>query len=280
MTQRAVRQYLESLSRAGVTHLPTPTQTRSLPANPVPDPIPQSTVVSKPPASPMATRQTAPEPPQAMPTVPPSPTPPASQQLAVPVLSEGASTSEKQQALDVVRQQVVACQRCDELASTRQQTVFGVGNPDARIMFIGEAPGADEDRQGEPFVGKAGQTLNRIIAACKITREEIYICNILRCRPPGNRNPSPQEAANCREYLDAQISTVQPEYIVCWGSVAAKNLLNSTQSIGKMRGQFYTYGNAKVLCTYHPSYLDRNPSAKKFTWADMKFLFADMGVEL
>ena len=170
--------------------------------------------------------------------------------------------------------------KCQELAGSRRQTVFGVGNPNADIMFIGEAPGADEDRFGEPFVGKAGQLLNKIIEACKLRREDIYICNILRCRPPGNRNPSPVEAANCREFLDGQIAAVQPRYIVCWGSVAAHNLLNETTSVGRMRGTFYSYGNAKVACTYHPSYLLRNPSAKKMVWEDMKFVFADMGIDL
>jgi uracil-DNA glycosylase len=175
---------------------------------------------------------------------------------------------------------VADCTRCGELAATRKQTVFGVGDPQAKIMFVGEAPGADEDRLGEPFVGRAGQLLDRIIAACKLKREEVYICNILKCRPPGNRNPTDEEAANCREYLDGQIRLVHPEYIVCWGSVAAKNLLNRTESIGKMRGRFFVHGDAKVLCTYHPSYLLRNPSAKKDVWDDMQLLFRDMGVEL
>jgi len=175
---------------------------------------------------------------------------------------------------------VAGCTRCAELAASRKQTVFGVGDPQAKIMFIGEAPGADEDRLGEPFVGRAGQLLDRIIVACKLKREAVYICNILKCRPPGNRNPTDDEAANCREYLDGQIRLVAPEYIVCWGSVAAKNLLNRTDAIGKMRGRFYLHGDAKVLCTYHPSYLLRNPSAKKDVWDDMKFLFRDMGVEL
>ena len=188
------------------------------------------------------------------------------------------SADTRQQRLTALAARVAQCVRCQELASTRKQTVFGVGNPEAKVMFIGEAPGADEDAQGEPFVGKAGQLLNKIIGACGWKREELYICNILRCRPPGNRTPLPQEAANCREYLDGQIETVQPEYIVCWGSVAAQNLLGVTDSIGKMRGRFYRHGQAKVLCTYHPSYLLRNPEAKKPVWDDMKFLLADMGI--
>ena len=190
------------------------------------------------------------------------------------------AVADQQTALENLALQVAQCRRCQELAETRTQTVFGVGDPDADIMFIGEAPGADEDKQGEPFVGRAGQLMNKIIEACHLRREEIYICNILRCRPPGNRNPLPQEAENCREFLDAQIEIVNPGYIVCWGSVAAKNLLGTDTPIGKMRGQFYEYAGAKVLCTYHPSYLLRNPSAKKFVWDDMKQLFAEMGIEL
>ena len=182
--------------------------------------------------------------------------------------------------LGVLAERVAACVKCHELASTRKQTVFGVGNPEAKIMFIGEAPGADEDAQGEPFVGRAGQLMNDIIKACRMKREDIYICNVLRCRPPGNRLPAPEEAGNCREYLDGQIALVNPEYIVCWGSTAAKNLLASEETIGKLRGRFFEYGRAKVLCTYHPSYLLRNPAAKKDVWEDMKLLFLDMGVDL
>ena len=187
---------------------------------------------------------------------------------------------ERVSQLAVLAERVAACVRCQELASTRKQTVFGVGDPAAKIMFIGEAPGADEDAQGEPFVGRAGQLLNDIINACRMKREDIYICNVLRCRPPGNRLPSPEEAGNCREYLDGQIALVNPEYIVCWGTTAAKNLLASESTIGKLRGQFFQYGRAKVLCTYHPSYLLRNPAAKKDVWEDMKLLFRDMGVDL
>ncbi len=191
-----------------------------------------------------------------------------------------APLDERIAGLTKAAQQVAACTRCQELADTRTQTVFGVGNPEADIMYIGEAPGADEDRQGEPFVGRAGQLLDKITEACKLTREEIYICNILRCRPPGNRNPTPQEAENCREYLDAQIELVDPRYIVCWGSVAAHNLLGTKAAIGKMRGKFFDYKGIKVLCTYHPSYLLRSPGAKKDVWADMKIFRADMGVNL
>jgi len=189
---------------------------------------------------------------------------------------QGRAAREK--ALQLLDTCVKGCTRCHELATTRTQTVFGVGNPEAKVMFIGEAPGADEDAQGEPFVGRAGQLLNKIIAACGWQREDLYICNILRCRPPGNRNPLPQEAANCREYLDGQIEIVDPDYIVCWGTCAAQNLLGETDTIGKMRRKWYQHGRAKVLCTYHPSYLLRNPEAKKPVWEDMQLLMAEMGV--
>jgi DNA polymerase len=188
--------------------------------------------------------------------------------------------AEREAELKRLATRVAACTKCQELAATRTQTVFGVGNPEAKIMFIGEAPGADEDRQGEPFVGRAGRLLNDIIAACRLKREDVYICNILRCRPPENRTPTSEEAANCREFLDGQIAIVDPEYIVCWGSVAAQNLLDTKLSTGKLRGRFHTHGGAKVLCTYHPAYLLRNPDAKKEVWNDMKFLLREMGIDL
>jgi len=142
---------------------------------------------------------------------------------------------------------------------------------------LGEAPGADEDRLGEPFVGRAGQLLNKILEACRLRREDVYILNILKCRPPGNRNPAPDEAANCRRYLDRQLELIGPEFICCLGAVAAQNLLGTTESIGRMRGRVLNYREAKVVCTYHPAYLLRNPAAKKDAWDDMKFLMREMG---
>jgi DNA polymerase len=179
--------------------------------------------------------------------------------------------------LDILQQEVAGCTLCGELALTRTQTVFGVGNPQARLCFLGEAPGADEDRLGEPFVGRAGQLLNRILAACHLRREDVYILNILKCRPPGNRNPLPGEAANCRRYLDRQLELIGPEFICCLGAVAAQNLLGTTESIGRMRGRVLNYRGVKVVCTYHPAYLLRNPAAKKDAWDDFKFLMAQMG---
>jgi uracil-DNA glycosylase len=180
-------------------------------------------------------------------------------------------------ALAAVAREVAACTRCAELARTRTQTVFGVGNPCARLVFCGEAPGADEDRQGEPFVGRAGQLLNDIIAkGMKMRREDVYILNILRCRPPGNRTPLPVEAAACREYLDRQLAVIQPEFICCLGAVAAQNLLGTDATIGRLRAQVHDYHGIKVVCTYHPAYVLRNPQAKRPVWDDIQMLLAEM----
>ena len=183
-------------------------------------------------------------------------------------------------SLDVIQQEVASCTRCPELASTRTQTVFGVGNPNARLCFLGEAPGADEDRLGEPFVGRGGQLLNKIIEACHIKREDVYILNMIKCRPPANRNPLPTELSNCRGYLERQLDLIRPEFICCLGAVAAQNLLGTTVSIGKLRGKIHHFRGIKVICTYHPAFLLRSPSFKKETWEDMKLLFREMGVEL
>jgi len=277
--RRAARQHLESLRSAGITHLPHARLSDAAEPH-APQPPAAQTSPASAPAVPAAPAKSAPPEPHATSLFPePAPVPRESAPLTPPP-SAPLSRDERVRQLKVLSERVAACTRCQELADSRTQTVFGVGNPEARILFVGEAPGADEDRQGEPFVGRAGQLLNQIIDASRLKREEIYICNILRCRPPRNRTPAPEEAANCREYLDAQIAIVDPEYIVCWGAVAAQNLLGTKLSTGKLRGEFQKYGRAKVLCTYHPAYLLRNPDAKKYVWQDMKFLMRDMGVEL
>jgi len=186
---------------------------------------------------------------------------------------------DRRQALKLLAQEVSGCRKCSELISTRTQTVFGDGGPGVELCFIGEAPGADEDAQGLPFVGAAGQLLNKIIAACGFQRSAVYICNIIKCRPPGNRTPLPNEAANCRGFLDSQLELVKPKFICALGSCAAQNLLNSTLALGKLRGKFHDYKGIPVLCTYHPAYLlpHRNPDKKKDVWEDMKKLLARMG---
>lgn len=182
--------------------------------------------------------------------------------------------------LELLSQEVAGCTLCQELAETRTQTVFGVGNPKADLVFLGEAPGADEDRTGVPFVGRAGQLLTKIIEACTLSRDDVYILNVLKCRPPGNRNPLPHESANCKRYLRRQLDLIEPKYICCLGAVAAQNLLETGETIGRLRGRVHEYRGIKVVCTYHPAYLLRNPAAKKDTWDDMKMLMRQLGVEL
>jgi DNA polymerase len=186
---------------------------------------------------------------------------------------------ERRQALRVLAEEVAGCTRCPGLASTRTQTVFGVGEPGVELCFVGEAPGADEDAQGEPFVGAAGQLLNRIIAACHLKREEVYICNTLKCRPPGNRTPQPDEIAHCKGYLERQLELVRPRFICALGRPAAQTLLNTGASLGQLRGRFHDYRGIPVMVTYHPAYLlpHRHPEMKKDVWADMKTLMARMG---
>jgi DNA polymerase len=255
---RCLSERLESLQHAGVTHLSKARPKKAAAAV-------SAAVV----AASAETKIIA---------APPQPSPPASP--TAPAVAQTVPPAERMPKLEIIRREVAACTRCAELAATRTQTVFGVGNINARLMFIGEAPGADEDRLGEPFVGKAGQLLTKIIEACRLTREEVYIANILKCRPPGNRNPEPDEVQNCRGYLDRQLAIIRPEFICCLGSVAAKSLLNTEATIGRMRGRFYLYEGIPVLCTYHPAYLLRNPSAKRDVWEDMKLLMARMGVTL
>jgi DNA polymerase len=187
----------------------------------------------------------------------------------------------RRQELALLAQTITGCQRCPELFSTRTQTVFGVGPVEPDICFVGEAPGADEDKQGEPFVGRAGQLLNKIIEnALGYRREEVYICNTIKCRPPNNRTPSPTERSNCRDYFDRQIELVKPKYIVCLGATAAQNVLGTSLGIGKLRGQVHDYKGIPVVCTYHPSAILREEPAKVLRtacWQDMKLLLSTMG---
>ena len=237
---RAVRQRLESLAAAGVTDLPRKKRSSSPPSEPVARPRPIATVDSPLPAA------------------------------------DGS----REQALDVIRQEVAVCRRCESLACARRNTVFGSGLATARLCFFGEAPGADEDATGLPFVGRAGQLLTKIIEACRLSRDEVYILNVLKCRPPDNRQPLPDEVANCRDYYERQFRAIAPEFICCLGTTAAQSLLQTAEPIGRLRGRWFAHGSAQVICTYHPSYLLRNPGAKRHVWDDMKLLMARMGVEL
>ncbi|MFA5158907.1 MAG: uracil-DNA glycosylase [Candidatus Omnitrophota bacterium] len=169
-----------------------------------------------------------------------------------------------------LRDKVLKCKLCSELARTRHKVVFGAGNLRAKLVFVGEAPGADEDQQGLPFVGRAGQLLTKIIEAMEMTRDQVFICNVLKCRPPHNRPPAPGEVVNCRPYLKRQLEIIKPKVIVALGNHAVKALLQTDRGISQLRGSFQEYEGIPVMCTYHPAYLLRSPGEKRKVWEDMK----------
>jgi uracil-DNA glycosylase family 4 len=176
------------------------------------------------------------------------------------------------EALAAVRADIGDCTRCKLHAQGRTQIVFGVGNADAELMFVGEAPGADEDIQGFPFVGRAGQLLTKIIEAIDLKREDVYIANVIKCRPPGNRNPDPDEVATCEPFLFQQIDIIKPKVIVALGKFGAQTLLRTLDPISRLRGRVYEFRGAKLVPTFHPAYLLRNPSSKREVWEDMKLV--------
>ena len=182
-------------------------------------------------------------------------------------------------SLDDLKKPVLRCKRCP-LEKTRTNVVFGEGNPKASLMFVGEAPGADEDEQGRPFVGRAGQLLTKIIEAMGLKREDVYIANILKCRPPENRNPLPAEIAYCSPYLIRQVELIKPKVICALGKFSAQTLLATETPISKLRGNFYDYHGTKLMPTYHPAYLLRNPGEKKTVWEDMKKIAKEMGIKI
>lgn len=174
-------------------------------------------------------------------------------------------------SLDAIRTDIgVDCRRCKLCTLGRSQIVFGVGNPKARLMFVGEAPGEEEDKRGEPFVGRAGQLLTKIIEAIGLTRDQVYIANVIKCRPPGNRNPEGDEVEQCEPFLFRQIDAIQPRVIVSLGKFAAQSLLKTMDPITRLRGRRFDYRGAALIPTFHPAYLLRNPSAKREVWEDMK----------
>jgi DNA polymerase len=302
---RAVRQVLESLQRAGVEQLPRgqelpwPAETSSSrpmasasvaessatsvaavaadPGRTRPAPAPEIAAVAD--TSAITTPTRIPPTPASRPQEPPMPPKRTKSDSKLPVPAK-LSVAAKKERLAALCNEVAGCTRCPVLVSNRTQTVFGVGNPNTRLVFFGEAPGADEDRLGEPFVGRAGQLLDKIIEACTLKRRDVYILNTVKCRPPGNRNPEPEEVENCRPYHEQQLEIIRPEFICCLGSVAARALLNTKQPLGQLRGQLHPWRWAKVLVTYHPAYLLRNPPAKRDVWEDMKFLMKHLGIEL
>jgi DNA polymerase len=300
---RSIRQHLESLGRAGLDRIPgdpalevigvhMPSRSRSNAPRELVRPAREAEVTPK--------RLTPPD--DLPPAAPPEPVPPASQKPAPrtprhPKTAQPVSTAslfgasgfetplvppeERLAILDSLATEVASCQKCPHLAAARHKTVFGTGSPTTRLMFIGEAPGADEDRTGFPFVGRAGQLLTDMITkGMGLTREQVYIANILKCRPPENRQPTFEESGNCIGYLERQIATIRPEFLCCLGLTAASRLLDTSLSMGLLRGKWHRYRGILTLVTYHPSYLLRQPSAKKDAWADLQLLMREMGLKI
>ena len=186
-----------------------------------------------------------------------------------PVLSGTEASNGQSEGLEKIRTELLDCGRC-ALGAARTNLVFGVGNPQARVMFVGEAPGRDEDLKGEPFVGEAGQLLTKIIQAMGFARDDVYICNVLKCRPPNNRNPQPDEIEQCEPFLLRQVRAVGPEVIVCLGTFATHTLLKTKEPISKLRGQFHDYHGIPLMPTFHPAFLLRNPGMKREVWSDVQ----------
>src|SRR5215510_4828038 len=177
--------------------------------------------------------------------------------------------------LDSIRAEIGDCQRC-KLAPKRTNIVFGSGNPVAELVFVGEAPGFDEDQQGLPFVGRAGQLLTKIIESINLKREDVYICNVLKCRPPENRNPEPDEVAACNPFLKHQLATIRPKIVCCLGTFAAQTVLQTAAPISRLRGKFFDMDGMRIIATFHPAYLLRSPEKKREVWEDMKQIRAEL----
>jgi uracil-DNA glycosylase family 4 len=190
--------------------------------------------------------------------------------------SWGHKQASSPETLEAIRTDLGECRRC-RLSESRKHIVFGAGDPHARLVFVGEGPGYDEDQKGEPFIGAAGQLLTKIIEAIKYTRDQVYICNIIKCRPPGNRNPLPDEIEACLPFLKRQLTVIKPDVICALGTFAAQALLDTTLPISKLKGRFHDYNGIRVLPTYHPAYLLRNPGKKRDVWEDMKKLMRALG---
>jgi uracil-DNA glycosylase len=207
------------------------------------------------------------------------PIPPRKPISAPPSVSAAVPPSDRAAALSVIREEIGDCTRC-ALHTGRNKIVFGDGDPNARLMFVGEGPGADEDAQGLPFVGKAGQLLNNMIGAMGLKREEVYIANVVKCRPPGNRTPEPDEANTCSPFLFRQIDVIRPEVIVALGATAATYLLGQRQPLAGLRGRVHSWRGSKLIVTYHPAFLLRDPRQKKEAWADLQIAMRELGIKL
>lgn len=196
---------------------------------------------------------------------------------AQPPVSAAVAASDRAAALNIIREEIGDCTRC-ALHTGRNKIVFADGDPNARLMFVGEGPGADEDAQGLPFVGRAGQLLNNMIAAMGLKREEVYICNVVKCRPPGNRTPEPDEANTCSPFLFKQIDVVRPQVIVALGATAATYLLGHRQPLAGLRGRVHAFRGTQLIVTYHPAFLLRDPRQKKEAWADLQIAMKELGL--
>lgn len=198
-------------------------------------------------------------------------------QTPKPRVRVSASDTPNQSQLDQIAASITNCTLC-KLCRNRTQVVFGVGNPNAELVFVGEAPGFDEDQQGIPFVGKAGQLLTKMIAAMGLPRDEVYICNVVKCRPPGNRNPELDEIALCEPFLFKQLEIIHPRVLVALGKFAAQTLLNTTEPISRLRGRWFEYRGIRLMPTFHPSYLLRSPEEKHKAWEDLQKVMAELGL--
>lgn len=205
--------------------------------------------------------------------------PPRKPISAPPSIAPAVAAADRASALHTIREEIGDCTRC-ELHKGRNKIVFGDGSPNARLMFVGEGPGADEDAQGLPFVGKAGQLLNNMITAMGLKREEVYIANVVKCRPPGNRTPEPEEANTCSPFLFQQIDVIRPEVLVALGATAATYLLGQRQPLAGLRGRVHNFRASKLIVTYHPAFLLRDPRQKKEAWADLQIAMQELGLKL
>jgi DNA polymerase len=258
------------------------------PAVPSQPAVARATVAAPPPRPLDVSRQAAPPPPNyfpadAPPAIPPellAPMPkPKSFDELVPLPTEAIAPADRAAALEKLRAEIGDCTRCPLAYAGRRTIVFADGDPNARLMFVGEGPGADEDESGTPFVGKAGQLLNNMIGAMGIKREEVYIANIVKCRPPANRTPEFVEASTCSQFLIQQIDIVRPQVIVALGATAATYLLGVKQSLASLRGTWHTSRGAKVAVTYHPAFLLRDPRQKGEAWKDLQRVMAELGLK-
>ncbi len=306
--QQALVQHLSGLKEFGITIVPagkgesfefaaddspaasaetSQTPTAGTSSTPAPSPVAPPAAVTQPAAPinptnpvtppPAVPTDSATAPATATPSAPTKPEPLVTQDAPY---SAATPTAQRPNALTVIQQEVASCIRCPQLSDFRTNTVFGSGDPTSRLVFVGEGPGEDEDGNGLPFQGAPGDLFDKILAACGLKREQVYLLNTIKCRPPKNRNPKAAELDNCWHYGQQQLDIIQPEFICCMGSVAAKTLLNTNLSIGKLRKRFHSYRGSKVLVTYHPTYLLRTSSAKTHAWEDMKMLMNEMGIEI